>query len=469
VEKISCKFCEATFFIPANLDLHVKRKHQSASGDQPFQCLFCNKLLLSRRNFKSHLKRLHGGKGVRCKFISCSAVFKTERDLDEHLQKVHLVEGKKAVECKVCKFWFYKNSLGTHMKTHGEKVKSARIGIKCKFCGDSFENKFNLYNHTKKIHKSEAIKCQISHCRIYFKTKEQMKEHFENTHRNNCNFCQLSFHNQFLLLSHLRKTHLEKKCKFSKCVFYTDSKEDLAKHLKQKHDKDDFLLTECVFCGKNFVDPENMTRHVYTFHSETAIKCAKPRCFYFAKSAEDLEQHKKEKHPKVERHKKTIVCLYCRKTIWDKATYASHIKQLHSREAIRCANRVCFTFFKSESERQKHHEEKHVGKYNCALCDYKGFKKDYVRKHFKQHHLPKDKKCPRCPKMFSCGYVLKAHVNYQHKAKNCPHCKNAGSNLTRHVVTANCPVCTQPFPCKTLLTQHKLKCIKSARVYLECG
>jgi len=253
VEKICCQFCDEEFFIPANLALHVQRKHQSASGDQHFECLFCGKLIRGKSNFKHHLK-LHKNEGFRCKFRICSKWFKIESELEDHIKKVHFAEGKNPVECKLCKKWYAcKISLGNHMRiNHPEKVilknpnnpktllarKRAELKAKelpflmpCNFCDDVFESKTSLYDHTKKMHKNEAVKCKK--CRFYFKTKIEMEEHFINAHKNNCKFCRQTFLSASRLYKHMKSEHLEKKCEFHQCKFFSNSKEELEAHKKE--------------------------------------------------------------------------------------------------------------------------------------------------------------------------------------------------------------------------------------------
>jgi len=460
VEKICCELCDEKFFIPANLDSHVQRKHQSAtenSEHRPLKCLFCCKLYKNKGTYKRHLKLFHKDEAIRCKYSQCFTVFRTEKSLEEHLTKEHFLnKPENSVKCKVCKIWVSsKNSLSKHIeKKHYFK------SINCEFCPENYETKAKLFLHIQKSHK-EVIKCRLNFCYLYFKTKQQMDDHFNNAHQIYCKFCDLIFTSIRVYFNHLRKFHLEKKCKFSWCVFYADSKEELENHLKEKHCSKFKNNLECVYCGKHFSESRgNMLTHVRRFHSKIAIQCDK-KCARFFKSQDDLEKHKKEAHKKVERKKQTVECFYCQKEIWTIECYASHIKTHHLKEAIRCKHKNCCTFFKIEEDRKEHYEEKHVEKYNCAFCDYSNSQRINLKNHFERHHLPKDKQCPHCPKLFGSQQVLKEHIKNSHKPQeNCPYCKKIRTNLNRHVVTTNCPACSQPFPCKKLYSDHKLKCKK---------
>jgi len=471
VEKICCNFCEEKFFIPANLDLHVRRKHQSASADQPVKCFFCEKVVPRKGQYR-HIRLYHKKMSViRCKYKRCLVVFKSEESLQEHLEIDHfLIEGKQPIECKFCPFWFSSEYyLRNHMKAHLKKGAKRLNTATCIFCNEGFENNFFLYFHTKKQHR-EAIRCTKYQCRRFFKTKEQMLNHCEKDHKNMfCQFCSLNFTTEVFLHSHLKKMHSEKRCKFNPCKFYTDSQEELKNHVEENHDKN-VKLIECVYsCGTSFTHHGAMCYHIKNFHSKTAIKCDFPRCRHYAKSQADLEEHKKEAHKKVEKLKKTVICLYCQKEIWDNSTYAGHIKRHHSKEAIRCKYNHCCTYFKSQLELEKHDEEKHNTKYKCAFCDYNSFRKENLEQHFQNRHFPRERKCPHCPKMLGSKRNLTEHLSRKHKPKpKCPHCKMTLKSLHLHVVTANCPVCSRPFPCRRLLTRHKKEC-KKVQECLECG
>jgi len=483
IEKISCYFCPESFFIPASLDSHVQREHPPVkqNSKNPFvaeqiSCMFCKKMIRGKKAINIHLKLFHKHETVWCNFARCSSAFRSHYDLEEHLQTAHFAPGKNPVRCKKCKIWYRsKVCLSNHMKSQHsetEKLEKASYLMPCWFCAETFEKWVDLHHHVSKIHSNEAVKCRYPSCKTYFKTKEQMEEHFEEAHNVKCQFCHLIFTSACLWTAHLRSKHLNKKCKFFHCKFYADSEEELKKHVGEKHDAGKKNKSSaCSFCDRILTSDLRKNMHVINHHSDKIFRCDKFNCSHFAESQDELEQHKKEAHSKVEKHQKTVVCLFCKKTIWNKASYVQHIRTWHSEEALRCKYKQCFTFFKSEIDLQNHYEEKHVGKYVyvCALCDYNCFSKISIQMHLQRQHLPKDKKCPHCSELFGSSSLLRLHIKFNHKRREkCPHCREIGTNLSRHVVTANCPACSQPFPCKKLLSDHKLGC-KKVHKCLECG
>jgi len=297
VEKICCEFCEEKFFIPANLDLHVQSEHQSSSENnekQTIKCLFCYKLFKNKGTYRAHLKLLHKDEAIRCKYRQCFAVFRTEKSLEEHLKKEHFSNKQKnSFKCKVCKIWI---SSKNYLKSHIERMHTSKFkSIKCEFCTETFESKAKLCHHTKKNHQTEAIKCQSSNCYLYFKSKQEMEDHFNNAHQINCKFCHSILTSNCRYLIHLKQFHLEKKCKFSRCAFYTESKVELEKHVREKHCPKLRKHLLCVYCGKHFSAScgGNILKHIRKFHSKIAIQCDKRGCAIFFKSKEDLEKQKR--------------------------------------------------------------------------------------------------------------------------------------------------------------------------------
>jgi len=487
VEKNSCDFCEEKFFIPANLDFHLETEHRDLQvtklfKTKPFPCIFCKKLVRGKCNVRRHLKSMHKGeKTFWCKMVMCSTVFKSQSSLKEHFEQVHLLKEGNPVKCEVCKKWFANNSNWTkHMsRTHLEtylklrkqrqsKLKPNRNGTKtilsCKFCTERFEDKVDWYQHTKIKHKNEAVKCKI--CLSFFKSKQQMEEHFKEKHENYCKFCQSIFTSAVNLSWHNSKIHKDKKCKFGKCQFFTDSKKEMENHVRDKHDKNLTSSWKCLFCDQMFVKQFERTNHILKMHSDIAIRCDFFHCHHFVKDPAELEKHKTEVHQK---HKKTVVCLFCQKTIWDQTNYILHVNSHHSEEAVRCKQKYCATFFKSEKEMENHHEQKHNGKYACNFCNHITSNKNYLAQHIKTHLMHKDVKCPHCPKLFINKGRLNLHIIRNHKPKQkCPHCHEVWTHSSRHIVTTCCPTCTKPFPCKKLFAKHKIAC-KMVFDCRECG
>jgi len=354
--------------------------------------------VITKTHFSRHLNRLHKGEGVRCKFKKCGAAFLTGEKLEEHLKENHLIEGKNPIECEMCKFWYSsKNNILEHWKNHHAAVKS----VSCLFCAFSFQRRSTLFHHTKKYHEKEAVRCPFSNCLIFFKSKEQMEEHLENKHKNNCKFCNLTFPSVTKLSSHLRIIHAEKKCKLRFCTFSADSDEELRIHHREKHDK----AYDCVYCGKVFMNKQYRNNHVKIVCSKLKglIKCNFFHCAIYFKDAAELEKHKKEAH------KNTKMCPICQKTFSYGTSCSAHIRQFHP-EALRCKYQLCVSFFKSQAELEKHDQEEHGERFVCAFCNYASSDKLKLKDHIENRHLPRDKRCPRCPKLFGSKKHFDQHV-----------------------------------------------------------
>jgi len=405
------KICEEKINDSANLDLHVESDHQnlkSASEKQHFTpekivCSFCKEVFESEEKAQNHLLVFHKIEAVRCKFRKCGEAFGSNQELKEHLEKDHQIEEKKLLECKLCKKIFYrKQNLKQHVKNH-----AAAKSFCCLFCAESFENELGLYQHTKKSHNKEAVKCQLKQCSQFFQSKEQMEEHLKNKCKLNCEFCHSIFSCEMHLSTHLRKVHIEKKCKIYRCTFYADSEEEMRIHLKEVHVK----TYDCVYCGKLFREKQYRNGHIKSFCTKTIglIKCNFFHCANYFQNAAELEKHKKEAHTIVQRCKMTLNCPFCQKSFSSPKCVGFHVRKWHS-EALRCKYKLCNSYFKSQAELEKHDEEKHVGKFVCAFCKYASWEKRFLKEHIENRHLPRDKKCPRCPKLFGSKKQLHQHV-----------------------------------------------------------
>jgi len=297
LEKICCNHCDEKFFIPANLDLHVQRDHGNSPSafenlNSPVEYATC--LIKGKGEIKQHSRLFHKYDGTWCKFRKCSATFKTQKSLKAHLKEKHRMAGKKLYECNLCNFWYSSlSSLKVHKKCHSVE----KVTFLCLFCNAGFETNLDLYYHTKENHKKEAIRCRMKRCTFFYKTIEQIKEHFENKHKFNCEFCTSDFSKRDNLKRHVNYFHIEKKCKFQRCKFYTDSKDELENHFKEKHaDKNvnTEIVINCSLCGESFFSVGGLDFHKLLVHGIEGIKCKKCCKMFFRRK--ELSDHRKKEH-----------------------------------------------------------------------------------------------------------------------------------------------------------------------------
>ena len=126
------------------------------------------------------------------------------------------------------------------------------------------------------------------------------------------------------------------------CTFKTDNTFKLIEHTKQHADVERMprLYTE----GKQAVPSHSATTQSPSSNQEEAqndksdINC--PHCFYIAKSVDDLQDHKREKHL----YLRPFKCGYCDFSAFNKAMVRKHLRNRHKDmpESVLDQNEVAF-------------------------------------------------------------------------------------------------------------------------------
>lgn len=137
----------------------------------------------------------------------------------------------------------------------------------------------SYYTYFKSCFIDKKRHCYTSRlfCKICFKElidKFAMIDHFENLHEieiNPCNTCEMVFGSQIDKEQHAKLHTTEMKCEVCKKSFA--NKQNLVRHLRSIHDKDQRSVISCALCKKNFSKKE-YKRHCVAFHdSEPKHPC----------------------------------------------------------------------------------------------------------------------------------------------------------------------------------------------------
>ncbi|XP_028128802.1 zinc finger protein OZF-like [Diabrotica virgifera virgifera] len=199
-----CVICK-TFSTQITNDLysHIRSEHLK----EDFYCDECDKHFYSKDWFEGHktFHKMYTTNHQRCSV--CSVEFTTTRKLLVHMQEKHgdnsLIKFKryKCIECNLT--LPFKKNLDSHMQhVHLSQQRS----FLCDDCGRSFPSISPLTQHMK-IHKEGQYEC--SFCNKKFKQKQSLKLHIrthtgEKPHK--CHLCDKSFSQSPALKVHLR-TH----------------------------------------------------------------------------------------------------------------------------------------------------------------------------------------------------------------------------------------------------------------------
>ena len=147
-KKFQCQACGHSVSHRKDLELHIKRQHEGIETEK-INCEICGKTL-TKSSIKSHLARVHGegGQKCKCKVENCGKEFNHPQQLREHMAKVHS-NGKNIVQCKICgKLLSHATSLKKHIKIVHEGIKD----YKCEVCGKASSLLCNLKTHIKTVH-----------------------------------------------------------------------------------------------------------------------------------------------------------------------------------------------------------------------------------------------------------------------------------------------------------------------------
>ncbi|XP_042600091.1 zinc finger protein 423 isoform X4 [Cyprinus carpio] len=197
-----CQFCDKSF---SRLS-YLKRHEQIHSDKLPFKCTFCSRLFKHKRSRDRHVKLHTGDKKYSCQ--ECEAAFSRSDHLKIHL-KTH--SSSKPFKCSICKRGFSStSSLQSHMQAHrknkehlAKKDQGKRDGSSsdvadqdqdlymCDYCEETFSQTDELEKHVLTQHPqlSDRAELQCIHCPEIFSDEGSLLTHIDRTHANKKHKC----------------------------------------------------------------------------------------------------------------------------------------------------------------------------------------------------------------------------------------------------------------------------------------
>lgn len=210
----------------------------------------------------------------------CSRTFPGKYNLYQHKIKVH--KPGQISPCTICDQSFYtKYELRLHINTQHNTANETTKKFKCKICGETFPEKFNLDQHNTMMHKPGKInRCRS--CDETFLTNYDLK-----LHKNVCNMipknisceiCEKKFPGKPNLYQHKRVMHKQlenkKPCKLCGKTFST--KYELTVHTTTEHGKlnaQSEAHFKCENCSKVFKGKPNLKQHMRYMHTRGIYQC----------------------------------------------------------------------------------------------------------------------------------------------------------------------------------------------------
>ncbi|GBP42765.1 Zinc finger protein 26 [Eumeta japonica] len=194
-----CQECEIGFTTRASLRIHVREthelgEHRCGSCEKVFKtmnkkkdhektvhlgfkrnkCPYCPERFVGYEQRNAHVQQTHGEPVAACQCNSCERSFDTQKKLNRHIRKDHLMERPHA--CTECdKRFFKKTCLVRHMLTHTKKRQ-----FTCDICSKSYGRKSTLREHLR-IHSNDR-RFICKECPQSFVQKCSWRSHMRTRH-----------------------------------------------------------------------------------------------------------------------------------------------------------------------------------------------------------------------------------------------------------------------------------------------
>ena len=161
----------------------------------------------------------------------CSKVFKQRRSYDNHMKKHSGILPYDCMECD--KQFASKDTLGKHIKTHQNITRLECLHTEC---GKTFKTRFALKEHLTVVHGTKSWRCAHSGCEKAYATEKDLRSHaIAHTSKHKCKECGKTFRDRYNLAMH-QDTHTGVKneaCPL--CDYRCVQKNSLNGHMRKKH------------------------------------------------------------------------------------------------------------------------------------------------------------------------------------------------------------------------------------------
>ncbi|XP_067246392.1 zinc finger protein 423 isoform X1 [Chanodichthys erythropterus] len=422
-----CQFCDKSF---SRLS-YLKRHEQIHSDKLPFKCTFCSRLFKHKRSRDRHVKLHTGDKKYSCQ--ECEAAFSRSDHLKIHL-KTH--SSSKPFKCSICKRGFSStSSLQSHMQAHrknkehlAKKDQGKRDGSSsdvadqdqdlymCDYCEETFSQTDELEKHVLTQHPQLSDRAELQ-----------------------CIHCPEIFSDEGTLLTHIDRTHANKKHKCPMCAEQFPSVEDVYCHLDSHRQPDS---------SNHSASPDPVLGSVASMSSATPDSSASLERGSTPDSTLKPGQSRRKLAPSSDHDdgswsgKVTYSCPYCSKRDFNSlAVLEIHLKTIHAdkpQQSHTC--QLCLetlpTLYNLNEHVRKAHRSSGSSASNFPLLQFSNVSAFH---------------CNYCPDMFADINSLQEHIRVSH-------CLSGGVVAGSTTLEGNhaffCNQCSMGFLTESSLTEH---------------
>ncbi|OXA47395.1 hypothetical protein Fcan01_18015 [Folsomia candida] len=196
-------------------------------------------------------------------------------------------------------------------------------------------------------------------------------------------------------------------CGFPGCGKTYLNPETVSKHVKTEHTENPTRFP-CILCGKEFRTRRDLESHISTHTTEKAYTCS--TCGRSFAQQTGMKVHEATHLEKSTR--RIVKCGLCVRIFLSKSNLLTHVKALHENlKNHPCPS--CDKRFLTPTNMRTHQEAKHPTNkeknYSCDKCEYRSHSKGNLANHARRHNPANRRECYFCQKQFGYFSSLVTH------------------------------------------------------------
>ncbi|XP_059050341.1 zinc finger protein 26-like [Achroia grisella] len=143
----------------------------------------------------------------------------------------------------------------------------------CQYCGLKFSQNSHFFRHMTSNHENQQRQAtfQCNECQLVFTKKAKLDTHCQTQHqtksKSRCEMCSITFKSRYCLRRHLKIKQLMQENSCLKCQKKFLCKEQLTKHIENKHTFKNIMF-QCDLCSLKFKVKGSLVTHLNRIHKK---------------------------------------------------------------------------------------------------------------------------------------------------------------------------------------------------------